>query len=79
MSSLNHKRTTSSLAPPIFYVAKKWQLKDRRFPITPSKHVMVIIQADNGQNTWTSLIDKYCLKCLDLCHNICFEPYHKIC
>jgi len=30
---LNHKRTTSSLAPPIFYVAKNWQLKDRRFPI----------------------------------------------
>jgi hypothetical protein len=28
MSPLNHKRTTSSLAPPIFR-----QLKDRRFPI----------------------------------------------
>jgi hypothetical protein len=24
---------TGSLVPPIFYVAKKWQLKDRRFPI----------------------------------------------
>ncbi len=32
MSPLNHKRTTSSLAPPIFYAAKKWQLKDRRLP-----------------------------------------------
>ncbi len=28
MSPLNHKRTTSS-----FYVAKKWQLKDRSLPI----------------------------------------------
>jgi len=28
MSPLNHKRTTSSLAPPIFYVAKNVQLKD---------------------------------------------------
>jgi len=35
MLQLNHKRTTSSLAPPIFYVAKKWQLKDGRFPIGP--------------------------------------------
>jgi len=33
MSPLNHKRTTSSLAPPIFYVAKNWQLKDIRLPI----------------------------------------------
>jgi len=33
MSPLNHKRTTSSLAPPIFYVAKIWQLQDRRLPI----------------------------------------------
>jgi len=33
MSPLNHKRTTSSLAPPIFYVAKKWHLKDRGLPI----------------------------------------------
>ena len=33
MSPLNHKRTTSSLAPPICYVAKILQLKDRRFPI----------------------------------------------
>jgi len=31
MSQLNHKRNTSSLAPPIFYVAK--QSEDRRFPI----------------------------------------------
>jgi len=30
---LNHKRTTSSLAPPIFYVAKNRQLKDRMLPI----------------------------------------------
>jgi len=33
MLPLNHKRTTSSLAPPIFYLAKNHQLKDRRFPI----------------------------------------------
>jgi len=33
MSPLNHKRTTSSVAPPIICVAKKWQLKDRRLPI----------------------------------------------
>jgi hypothetical protein len=33
MPPLNHKRTKSSLAPPISYVAKKWQLKDRRLPI----------------------------------------------
>ncbi len=33
MSSLNRKRTTSSLKPPIVYVAKNRQLKDRRFPI----------------------------------------------
>jgi hypothetical protein len=32
MMPLNHKRTTSSLAPPTFYVAKNWQLKDRRLP-----------------------------------------------
>ena len=30
---LNHKRTTSSLASSIFYVAKNCQLKDRKFPI----------------------------------------------
>ncbi len=34
MSPLNHKSFTSSLAPPIFYVAKNEQLKDRRFPIS---------------------------------------------
>jgi len=34
MSPLNHKRTTISLAPPIFYAVKKWQLKDRRLPIS---------------------------------------------
>ena len=33
MSPLNHKRTTGSLAPPISYVAKKWQFKNRRCPI----------------------------------------------
>ncbi len=33
MSPLNHKRTTSYLAPPIFIVEKNQQLKDRRFPI----------------------------------------------
>jgi len=33
MLPLSQKRTTSYLAPPLFYVAKKWQLKDRRFPI----------------------------------------------
>ncbi len=33
MSPLNHKRTTRSLVPPIFYVVKNLQLKDRRFPI----------------------------------------------
>jgi len=32
MLPLDHKRTTSTLAPPIFYVEKKWQIKDRRFP-----------------------------------------------
>jgi len=29
---LNHKKGPS-LAPSIFYVSKKWQLKDRRLPI----------------------------------------------
>ncbi len=33
MSILNHKRTTRSLAPPIFCVAKNWQLKGRGLPI----------------------------------------------
>ncbi len=33
MEPLNLKKTTSSLAPPIFCVAKNWQLKDKRFPI----------------------------------------------
>jgi len=33
MSPHNHKRITSSLAQAIIYVAKNWQLKDRRFPI----------------------------------------------
>ncbi len=32
MSPLNHKMTTSSLAPPIICVRKNQQLKDRRFP-----------------------------------------------
>jgi hypothetical protein len=36
MSPLNHKRTTSSLAPSIFWVAKNWQIKDRRLPIVKS-------------------------------------------
>jgi len=36
MVPLNHERTTSSLAPPIFYVTKNWQLKDRRLPIKTS-------------------------------------------
>ncbi len=31
MLPLNHKRTTSTLAPPIFYVAKNRQLKDKSF------------------------------------------------
>jgi len=39
MSPLNHKRTTSSLVPPIFYVAKKWQLKDRRLSIGAEQYV----------------------------------------
>jgi len=33
MLPLNHKRTTSSLAPPIFYVAKNSAIKNRRLPI----------------------------------------------
>ncbi len=33
MLALNHKKTTSSLAPFIFYVAKNWELKDRSLPI----------------------------------------------
>jgi hypothetical protein len=33
MLPLNHKRTTSSLAPPIFYVAKISAIKNRRLPI----------------------------------------------
>ena len=37
MLPLNHKRTTSSLAPPIFYVVKNLQLKDRRLPIARQK------------------------------------------
>ncbi len=32
MSSLNHKRTTSSLAPPIFYVAKNSAIKRQNAP-----------------------------------------------
>ena len=36
MLPLNDKRTTSSLAPPIFYLAKIMQLKDIRFPISPT-------------------------------------------
>ncbi len=32
MSPLNHKRTTSSLAPPIFYVAKKLSIKRWKAP-----------------------------------------------
>jgi len=44
MSPLNHKRTTSSLAPYIFDVAKKWQLKDRSLPIgtMPAKGAIVL-------------------------------------
>ncbi len=33
---LNHKRTISSLAPPVFYIAKKGNKKDRRFPTEKS-------------------------------------------
>jgi len=33
MSPINHKRTTSSLVPSIFYLPKNLQLKDRRLPI----------------------------------------------
>ncbi len=34
MSPLNHKRTTSSIAPSVFNVVKNWHLKDWRFAIT---------------------------------------------
>jgi len=37
MSPPNHKRTTSSLGPPIFYAVKNRPLKDRRFPLTWNK------------------------------------------
>jgi len=47
------QKDTSSLAPPIFYVAKKWQLKDGRLPIiihieaylllTDKFHVVVVV------------------------------------
>jgi len=56
MSPLNHKRTTSSLAPPIFYVAKKLQLKDRRFPIVSTKKSFF------GTNFGTSNLIFYLMK-----------------
>jgi len=33
MSPLNHIRTKNNLAPPIFYVAKNWNVKERVFPV----------------------------------------------
>jgi len=44
MSPLNHKRTTSSLAPHIFYVEKNWQLKDWRLPISPTFYEQLLRQ-----------------------------------
>ncbi len=40
MAPLNHKMTTSFLAPSLFHVTKNWYLKDRRFPI--QAHVFLI-------------------------------------
>jgi len=48
MLTLNDKKTTSSLAPPIFllfYVAKNWQLKDRWLPLLQQNNVLEKINA----------------------------------
>ncbi len=45
MLPLNHKKTTSFLAPPIFYVAKHQQLKERRIPLT-TKQTLIEFSAD---------------------------------
>ncbi len=42
MLTLNHKRTTNSLVPPILYVANNWQLIERRFPIVVLECCLVI-------------------------------------
>jgi len=51
---LNHERTTSSLAPPIFYVAKNWQLEDRRLPIYDS-FLMFQIESDPDRDTFEEM------------------------
>jgi hypothetical protein len=43
MLPLNHKRTKSYFAPPIFYEAKKLQLKDRKFPKKATKMIQTNI------------------------------------
>jgi hypothetical protein len=58
---LNHKRTKSFFAPPIFYVAKKLQLKDRRFPKKATK----MIQTDHysaDKVGW--LFHEFCNNCV---------------
>jgi len=51
MLPLNHKRATSSLAPPLFCEAKNWQFKDRRFPISTTIYKLlfnILIFLKNG-------------------------------
>jgi hypothetical protein len=55
MSPLNHIRTTSSLAPPIFYVVKNRQLKDRRFPILKNLRFLLPEPVQRKSSTWISL------------------------
>jgi len=37
MSPLNHKRTISSIAPPVIYLAKNGNQKIEGFPLIPNK------------------------------------------
>ncbi len=71
MSHVNHKRTESSLAPLIFYVAKNWQLKDRRIPIgdnPPSSFAEMSLEHKHSQSSKNILV--YKLNKVDL-HLLC--------
>ncbi len=65
MSPLNHRRTTSSLAPPIFYVAKKSAIKRQKDP-----HCLSILSTIDSKRKLTMSPDVM-LKFLQNFPNLC--------
>jgi len=64
MSPLNHKWTTSSLAPPIFYVAKNSEKKDRRLTIGTLFNIVVYRFIAFESYVWENWFKKWILEFL---------------